>query len=119
MTPAACGGSPARAAFQRSPLAPAHVLWCDRNVPGTSSVDDVVALTSGLVSLPPLFACRLCGTEVDPNDQHTYRRVSGWAQNRKPNVVVLLASDTGFACAMCVDTAKLRTVPNPGQGELF
>lgn len=71
-----------------------------------------------MADLPPLFACRLCGSEVDPTGPHTYRRVSGWVQNRKPNAVALITGEVGFACFECVETAKY-TPADVGQGELF
>lgn len=67
--------------------------------------------------LPPLYACRLCGTEVEPNDPQVYRRVSGWVQNRKPAHVVLVTGEIGFACWLCVEGKKL--LGDTGQESLF
>lgn len=70
-----------------------------------------------MTHLPPLYTCRFCGAGVEPGDPQTYRRVSGWVQNRKPATVVGVTGELGFACPLCIGNLKLKV--NPDQTALF
>jgi len=71
-----------------------------------------------VTTLPPLFTCHYCHNEIEPNSPDTYRRSTGWVQNRRPTLIALASPDGGFACAPCVTLAKLGGTPDQ-QTSLF
>jgi hypothetical protein len=56
----------------------------------------------------PPVRCHFCQTLVDPNALGVYKRVTGWARNRKSGTggthqLALPGPVTGYACAPCID----------------
>jgi hypothetical protein len=61
------------------------------------------------MTLPPLFTCEFCGSEVNPRQIGVWRKVSGWAQNRKAggtNHIALAEDGIGLACDICIQLAR-------------
>lgn len=61
----------------------------------------------------PIVRCQFCNTELNPNAPGVYRRVTGWARNRKPGTggthqLALPGPVTGYACSPCIDLKQSR-----------
>lgn len=63
--------------------------------------------------ITPTVRCHFCNIELNPHEPGVYRRVTGWARNRKPGTggthqLALPGPATGYACSPCIDLHTSR-----------